>query len=126
MLKKSENHSVNRRNFIKTTGLGVGVGLLGISQINCSNSSKQKQQVIQGFEDTPEETQTTKKWEPVSDRKIRVGLVGYGVCKFSADFGFQNHPNVEVAAVSDLIPERCAELSKVTRCKKLIRRWKNW
>jgi predicted dehydrogenase len=57
-------------------------------------------------------------WVPVSDRKIRVGLVGYGVSKFSAAFGFQNHPNVEVVAVSDLIPDRCAELAKVTRCKK--------
>ena len=55
---------------------------------------------------------------PVSDRKIRVGLVGYGYSKFSAAFGFQDHPNVEVVAVSDLIPDRCAELAKVTRCKK--------
>jgi len=118
MTKKSEDQPFNRRKFIKLTGLGVGSGMLAISQLSCSNSSKQKQQTIQGFEDTPEETKTTKKWEPVSDRKIRVGLVGYGVCKFSADFGFQNHPNVEVAAVSDLIQERCTELSKVTRCKK--------
>jgi predicted dehydrogenase len=54
----------------------------------------------------------------VSDRKIRVGLIGYGVCKFAAAFGFQDHPNVEVVAVSDLIPERCADLAKITRCKK--------
>jgi predicted dehydrogenase len=57
-------------------------------------------------------------WTPVSDRKIRVGLVGYGVCQFSAGFGFQDHPNVTVTAVSDLIPERCRELSRVTRCAK--------
>ena len=50
--------------------------------------------------------------DSVSDHKLRVGLVGYGVCKFSAAFGFQNHPNVEVIAVSDLIPERCNELAK--------------
>ncbi|OFX43501.1 MAG: oxidoreductase, partial [Bacteroidetes bacterium GWE2_41_25] len=35
-----------------------------------------------------------------------------------AAFGFQDHPNVEVAAVSDLFPDRCAELAKVARCKK--------
>lgn len=57
-------------------------------------------------------------WKPVSDRRIRVGLVGHGVCKFAAAFGFQNHPNVEVVAVSDLIPGRCAELAKITRCAK--------
>ena len=59
-----------------------------------------------------------KVWVPVSERKIRVGLIGYGVCKFSAKFSFQHHPNVEVVAVSDLIPERCAELAEVTGCKK--------
>ena len=73
---------------------------------------------IEGLENVVEQPDSSKVWTPVSDRKIRVGLVGYGVCKFSAAFGFQNHPNVEVVAVSDLIPERCAELAKVTRCKK--------
>lgn len=59
-----------------------------------------------------------KAWRPVSDRKIRVGIVGFGVCQFGAAFGFQDHPNVTVAAVSDLIPERCASLAKACRCEK--------
>jgi predicted dehydrogenase len=54
----------------------------------------------------------------LTDRKIRVGIVGYGVCQFGAAFGFQDHPNVEVVAVSDLVPERCAELAKACRCRK--------
>ncbi len=58
------------------------------------------------------------KWQPVSDRKIKVGIVGYGVCKFGAAFGFQDHPNVEVVAVSDLFPERCSGLMKACRCDK--------
>jgi predicted dehydrogenase len=57
-------------------------------------------------------------WKPVSDRKIRVGIVGYGVCRFGAAFSFQDHPNVTVAAVSDLQPERCATLAKLCRCSK--------
>ncbi len=57
-------------------------------------------------------------WVPVSDRKIRLGIVGYGVCKFGAQFGFQDHPNVEVIAVSDLIPERRDGLMKACRCSK--------
>jgi predicted dehydrogenase len=57
-------------------------------------------------------------WQPVSDRKIRVGIAGFGVCQFGAAFGFQNHPNVTVAAVTDLIPERCAGLAKACRCEK--------
>ncbi|MDO5553210.1 MAG: Gfo/Idh/MocA family oxidoreductase [Planctomycetia bacterium] len=57
-------------------------------------------------------------YTPFSDRKIRVGLVGYGVCQFSAQFEFQHHPNFEIAAVSDLIPERCSALSEVVHCEK--------
>ncbi|MBN2593701.1 MAG: Gfo/Idh/MocA family oxidoreductase [Sedimentisphaerales bacterium] len=57
-------------------------------------------------------------WKPVSERKVRVGIVGYGVCRFGAAFGFQDHPNVEVVAVSDLIPERREGLMKACRCNK--------
>lgn len=42
--------------------------------------------------------------------------MGYGVCRFGAEFGFQDHPNVEVVAVSDLEPDRCAALAKACRC----------
>lgn len=59
-----------------------------------------------------------KPWQPVSDRKVRVGIVGYGVCKFGAEFGFQNHPNVEIVAVSDLFPDRRTGLMKACRCGK--------
>jgi predicted dehydrogenase len=47
-----------------------------------------------------------------------VGIVGYGVCRFGAAFSFQDHPNVEVTAVSDLVPERCAALAEACRCAK--------
>ena len=57
-------------------------------------------------------------WKPVSERKVRVGIVGYGVCRFGAAFGFQGHPNVEVVAVSDLIPDRRQGLMKACRCDK--------
>jgi len=57
-------------------------------------------------------------WEPWTERKVRVGIVGYGVCRFGADFGFQDHPNVEIVAVSDLIPERRAGLMRACRCDK--------
>ena len=47
-----------------------------------------------------------------------MGIVGYGFCKFGAAFGFQDHPNVEVVAVSDLFPDRRDGLAKACRCKK--------
>ena len=116
---KEFNHFPTRRSFLKMAGIGAGAGILGVQNIACSTWKKTSNQpVIQGFDDKGSEAQSSKVWEPVSDKKIRVGLVGYGYCKFSAAFGFQSHPNVEVVAVSDLFPDRCAELAKVTKCNK--------
>ena len=42
-------------------------------------------------------------WKSVSDRKIRVGVVGGG---FGASFPWLQHPNCVVEAVSDLQPDR--------------------
>lgn len=73
---------------------------------------------IQGFEKGVTDTEASRRWKPVSDRKIRVGIAGYGVCQFGAAFGFQSHPNVTVAAVTDLFPDRCAELARICGCQK--------
>lgn len=75
--------------------------------------------LIQGFERELVDQDTEKKWVPVSERKIRVGIIGYGVCGFGADFSFQDHPNVTVTAVADLVPEQCADLAKACRCQKM-------
>ena len=112
---------ISRRSFLHLSG--VGALALGLNQVGCSESRKPIKQPavippIQGFERTTDMPQVSKVWIPVSDRKIRVGIVGYGVCKFGADFGFQNHPNVEIVAVSDLFPDRCAALAKVCGCSK--------
>lgn len=118
MNEKSFNKESDRRKFIKMTGLGIGAGVLGVSQVACKSGQKFAQPNLPGFEITPSEQDLSEGWVPVSDRKIRVGLVGYGAAKFGANFGFENHPNVEVVAVSDLFPDRCAEMAKVTKCKK--------
>ncbi len=103
--------SQSRRAFLQTVGLGAAA--LGLPAAGRSAEAP-----IQGFEPAPDDAGASKGWEPVSDRKLRVGIVGYGVCKFGAAFGFQDHPNVEVVAVSDLVPERCAGLAKACRCGK--------
>ncbi|MCX5769579.1 MAG: Gfo/Idh/MocA family oxidoreductase [Candidatus Hydrogenedentes bacterium] len=95
----------SRRAFLGGAIAGVGMAAAGAEE-----------KPIQGFEDTQTNVNKSQAWQPISDRKVRVGIVGYGVCKFGAAFDFQNHPNVEVIAVSDLIPERCAELAKQCRC----------
>jgi len=106
--------SLSRRSFLQCVGWGAAA--LGLGSRRAAAQGQEKP--IQGFEAAPTTAEMHRGWKPVSDRRLRVGLVGYGLCKFSAAFGFQNHPNVEVVAVSDLIPERCAELARVTRCAK--------
>ena len=103
--------SISRRTFVQSAALGAGAAALAGSALAANPP-------IQGFEDTKSTTAKDKVWTPVSDRKIRLGIVGYGVCQFGAAFDLQNHPNVEVVAVSDLIPERCQALAHACRCDK--------
>jgi len=97
-------HRMMRRDFLETLGLGsLGAVVAGELASRAHAAQQPKAQ---------------KKWQPISDRKIRFGIVGYGVCRFGAAFGFQDHPNVEITAVSDLFPERREGLMKACRCDK--------
>jgi predicted dehydrogenase len=97
-----QEHST-RRSFLRTLGAGSSAAIGWSLAVDTS---------------TLLATTPSADWQPVSDRRLRVGIVGYGVCRFGAAFGFQDHPNVEVVAVSDLFPERCQQLAKACRCKK--------
>lgn len=98
---------------MRSAGWGAGA-LLGLG----AAAQGLEQPKIQGFEESGGNEQSVKAWEPVSDRKIRMGIVGYGVCKFGPQFSLQHHPNVEVVAVSDLFPDRCRALAKACACEK--------
>jgi len=74
--------------------------------------------IIPGFEKGQQVTTSAGGWQSVSDRKIKVGIAGYGLCKFGAAFFYQNHPNVEVIAATDLDPGRCAGLAKAVGASK--------
>ena len=108
-----------RRTFLQAAGLSAAaLAAHGVAH-GTEQVLDQDGKPVQGFEDiTKASAATSKGWTPISDRKIRVGIVGYGFCKFGAAFGFQDHSNVEVVAVSDLFPDRCAGLAEATRCKK--------
>ena len=99
----------SRRDFFKSAVMGASVAAMG---------AWAAEKPIAGFDETHAGKVKDAAWKPVSDRKVKVGIVGYGVCQFGAQFGFQNHPNVEVVAASDLFPDRCAELAKATGAKK--------
>jgi len=104
---------LSRRNFFTAAGMGLAAIHAGSSVAQVVDGK-----VIPGFDQTATDIDPDAPWKPISNRKIKMGLVGYGVCKFATSFGLQNHPNVEVVAVSDLIPERCAELAQVAKCSK--------
>lgn len=104
------NH-ITRRSFLGATATAMAASPALMTTLHGAEA-------IPGFDQTKTAYDTSKPWVPFSDRKIRVGLVGYGYCKFSAQFGFQDHPNVHIEAVSDLIPERCAALAKHVQCAK--------
>lgn len=130
-IAEEKNKGVNsdhlsRRWFLQA--IGVGAAALSLQQAGCSSSKrivpgiKKADEIdlsnIPGFEKTAADPNASEGWVPISDRKIKVGLIGHGICKFAVQFGFQDHPNVEVVAVSDLFPDRRAEMARIARCNK--------
>ncbi len=105
--KPSVLHSVSRRSFLHVVGLSSAA----VAFERAAQGAQKK--VIQGFEAAPTAADASAGWKPVSDRKIRVGIAGYGVCRFGAAFSFQSHPNV-----TDIVPEKCEALAKVIGCAK--------
>ena len=121
------NSNLNRRNFIQKLGLGAAaVGAFSLTSCGSTNNLPKDADgnVIPGFGKEGNKhskqpvAETTKVWQSKSDRKIRVGIAGYGLAKFGATFFYQNHPNVEVVAATDLDPIRCAALAKAVGAPK--------
>lgn len=115
------NNPASRRTFLQNVGLGSLGAVAAGGWLNAAvgeDKPDAPDEKILGESGVKTAERSKAVWKPVSDRKIRVGIVGHGRCQFGADFGFQNHPNVEVAAVSDLIPERCAGLARACRYEK--------
>lgn len=101
-----------RRGFLGTAGLGAAA----LSSLSTARAAESE--AIPGLQKVKADADTSKDWKPLSDRKIRVGIVGFGLCQFGAAFGFQDHPNVEIVSVSDLFPDRRDGLAKACRCSK--------
>lgn len=124
MMNNFENDPQSRRGFLRS--LGIGAAALSLNQISCSTAQRTVQNTnnanqvdltsIPGFEKIIVDPTTSEGWVPISDRKIKVGLIGHGVCKFAVAFGFQDHPNIEVVAVSDLFPDRLKEMAEIAKC----------
>ena len=108
--------------FTRKGFLGFGGAFLASSAFAAANQPKDKDgKVIAGFDETDAGRIAAKKWEPFSEKKVRVGIAGHGLCKFGCQFGYQNHPNVEVVACTDLDPARCAEMQKELKAPRTFR-----
>lgn len=112
-----KNLLTTRRSFLRHVSLGSAAAAATGPWIGTARAQTPDEKTL-GAAGVKSAARPPRAWQPVSDRKIRVGIVGFGVCQFGAAFGFQDHPNVSVDAVSDLIPERCAALAKACRCAK--------
>ena len=104
---------ISRRSFLTTSALGAAAVSLG-----GAFADEPQKPNIQGFDETDTDVDPNAEWKPFTDKKLKMGIVGFGLCQFGAQFGLQNHPNVEVVAVSDLFPERRDGLAKACKCEK--------
>ena len=104
----------SRRSFLATgAGAAAFAALSGAQYLKAQDAPQ-----IQGFDETKTNVDAQNVWKPFTDRKLRVGIVGFGLCRFGAQFGLQDHPNAEVVAVSDLFADRRDGLAKACRCEK--------
>ncbi len=106
-------NKIDRRAF-----LGAATASALVPYFSSSSRGADESPKVAGFDITNSDYDPTQEWRPYTDRKLRVGLAGYGYCRFSAEFSFQNHPNVEIVAVTDLFPDRCDALAKRVKCEK--------
>ena len=67
---------LSRRHFLQGAGALWGTAALGLPTIALNAEVKD----IQGFESAGPQANAVPGWEPLSSRKIRVGIAGYGVC----------------------------------------------
>ena len=103
---------ISRRSFI-----GAGSALLAVTGY-ATVAKEEKKEVMQGFDENFAGKLSGSEWKPFSDKKVRVGIAGEGVCNFGSAFAYQTHPNVEVVAVTDLDPVKCKQLQERTKAKK--------
>jgi hypothetical protein len=83
----NQRSQTTRRTFLQAAGLSAAALAAHSVTYGAEKVVDKDGKTVQGFEDiTKASEKTSKGWKPISDRKIRVGIVGYGFCKFGAAF----------------------------------------
>ena len=108
---------ITRRSF-------VGAGAAMFAAAGCRSvagggwSAPEKNTVRGGFDEVAVAGDGAAPWTPYSDRKVRVGIAGEGVCEFGSQFSYQTHPNAEVVACADVQPDRLKLLQSRVKAPK--------
>ena len=121
------NNPTSRRLFLQKVGLG-SLGAVGRRRLARTRPRpKPPMRKDSGAAGVKTSARPKGVWKPVSDRKIRVGIVGNGVCKFGPSFGFQDHPNVTRGGRERSVsrPLRRDGEGLPLRERRILR-WKNW
>ena len=74
--------------------------------------------VMMGYDETDLGQLDPTPWTPFSDKKVRVGIAGEGVCQFGSQFSYQTHPNAEVVACAELDPAKLKLLQSRVKAKR--------
>ena len=105
--------------FTRRSFVGTGAALLAAGCTSASGwRAPERNTVRGGFDETAGDLDGAKPWEPFSERKVRVGIAGEGVCSFGSQFGYQFHPNAEVVSCADVQPENLKRLQQRVRAPK--------
>jgi len=105
---------LTRKGFLGAAGSLFATTGLAVEGVYPKGAKK----VIQGFEEGEAHADPKAVWQPFSDRKVKVGIAGEGVCSFGSAFGYQNHPNVEVVSCADVQPDRLKLLQERVKAPK--------
>ena len=97
--------------------LGAGAALLAGASMGFVPKDKNGKP-IEGFTDLHPGTLKDEPWRPFSEKKVRIGIAGEGLCSFGSAFGFQDHPNSEVVACAEVRPDRLKLLQERTKAKR--------
>ena len=109
---------MNRRDFFAAS---AAFAASGMAFSGCASAPKgevaAKAPVIQGFDEEmcAVPPPGARPFVPFSDRKVRVGIAGCGVCSFGAAFEYDKHPNIDVVAATDLDPVCCSALARALK-----------
>ncbi len=102
-------HILSRRAFFQTTAAAA---------LTAKTLAQAQAPKIAGFDETDAGKVKSSAWQSFSERKVKVGIAGEGVCSFGSAFGYQSHPYVEVVACTDLDPAKCKLLQERVKAQK--------